>query len=150
MSRSTVPVANITPGMVIYAAPGPLIVAEVLTSQTLSRQRRDKHPLLVLSVDEDAEQVTVTYIASFASSPDLDSVPIPESAKKLFVPVNPATKEFDYEPISWEEHPEPTPCWVSVRSKTVLTGAEFKTFDDGKFFSAETAAAIDGLITDVI
>jgi len=150
MSHSAVPVAKITPGMVIYAPPGPLIVADVLTSQTLSQQRKDKHPLLVLSVHSAAQEITVTYIASFVGSSNLAGVQIPESAKKLFVPVKPATKEFDHEPINWEKHPGPTACWVSVRNKTVLTGAEFKIFDDGKSFSAETAAKINALIKTVV
>ena len=126
MPRSTVQVQNITPGMIIYAAPGPLIVEDVLTTQTLGSQRRDKHPLIVLSVEAGAQRITVTYIATFVGSATLADVDLRggDSARRLFVPITPATKEFDYDPISWERHPDPTPAgWVSARSKTVLTGA---------------------------
>jgi len=127
MPRSTVAVENITPGMVIYAVPGPLIVEDVLTTQTLTRQRRDKHPLIVLSVNTVAQQLTVTYIASFVGSTSIADVPLRggDSARRLFVPINPAVKELHYDPIAWENHPQPIPAgWVSVRSKMVLTGAE--------------------------
>lgn len=126
MSRSQVNVENITPGMVIYAAPGPLIVEDVLTTQTLSKQRKDKHPLLVLSVDAPAQSITVTYIASFKGASNLASVQMRGgiAAKKDFVPIIPATKEYEHDPISWESHPAPIPAgWVSVRNKTVLTAA---------------------------
>jgi len=37
-----------------------LIVAEVLTSQSLQDQKEDKHPLLVLSVEQNIYKITVT------------------------------------------------------------------------------------------
>ncbi|KAF9565408.1 hypothetical protein CPC08DRAFT_704668 [Agrocybe pediades] len=153
MPRSTVAVENITPGMVVYAAPGNLIVEDVLTTQTLTRQRRDKHPLIVLSVNAGAQQIMVTYIATFLNSNSLAEVALRggDAARRLFVPVTPATREFDYEPITWLAHPDPIPAgWASARSKMVLTGAEFRTFDDAKYFSADTAAALDALITTVV
>ncbi|KAH9476868.1 hypothetical protein JR316_0010784 [Psilocybe cubensis] len=150
MSRSEVNVEDITPGMVIYAAPGPLIVEDVLTTQSLSKQRKDKHPLLVLSVNAPAQSITVTYIASFKGATDLASVNMRggSSAKKLFVPILPAIKEYDHDPVSWESHPKPIPAgWVSIRNKTTFTGEKFTTFNDEKYFSAETASIIDALIT---
>lgn len=123
--RSEVKVENLKPGMVIYAAPGPLIVSDVLTTQTLKRQQKDKHPLIVLSVDSKAQQITVTYIATFTHRENLVSVPILEPAKKLLLPITPAPQEYDdLKPIEWESHPAPIPHgWASIRSKTVLTGA---------------------------
>lgn len=120
-------VEDLTPGMVIYQAPGPLIVQEVLTTQTLNRQQKDRHPLIVLSVNAKAQQITVTYIATFAGAPNLVSVPIGDPAKELLVPITPATKEYTHDPIAWENHPSPIPPgWASVRSKTVLTGAKVR------------------------
>ena len=52
--------------MIIYSRPKNLIVPEVLTTQSLSQQRKDKHPLLVLTVNPDgAGSIIVTYISSF-------------------------------------------------------------------------------------
>lgn len=50
MVRSTIQTSDLKPGMVIYRAPEDLIVPEVLTTQKLTKQMKDKHPLLVLSV----------------------------------------------------------------------------------------------------
>jgi len=150
MTRSTVPIAKIEPGMVLYGPPGLLITPDVLTSQTITKQRKDKHPLLVLSVDVAAQHVVVTYIASFRSSPDLAHLHISEAAKKAFVPVDPAKQEYEYAPVHWEHNPDPTVCWISVRNKTTLTGKEFKTFDDDKRFSKDTAKEIDKLITNIV
>lgn len=117
-------VENMTPGMVIYYPPGPLIVPDVLTTQTLNRQRKDKHPLIVLSVNPGAQQITVTYIATFSHAETLVAVPISEAAKQLFVPITPAPKEYEHNTIEWASHPLPIPAgWASIRSKTVLTGA---------------------------
>lgn len=129
MSRSEVNVEDITQGMVIYAAPGALIVEDVLTTQSLSKQRKDKHPLLVLSVNALAQSITVTYIASFKGAAGLATVNMRggAAAKKLFVPITPATKEYDHDPVGWESHPAPIPAgWVSIRNKTVFTAAKVR------------------------
>lgn len=119
---------DIKPGMLVYAAPGNLIVQEVLTTQTLNSQRRDKHPLVVLSVNTDAQEITVTYVASFAKAGALKDVDIAVSAKKLLLPVAPATKEFDLEVIDWEKHWDENRvgCWVSIRSKKKMAGEEVR------------------------
>jgi len=121
-------IENIEAGTVIYAKPGDLIVEDVLTSQSLRDQKEDKHPLLVLSVDQDAQKITVTYIASFNNAGTLSKVGLKgeDPARRLFVPIKPAQKEYGYEPIEWANNPEKVPCWVSVRNKTTRTGSQVR------------------------
>jgi len=123
--RVTRAVEEITPGTVIYAKPGNLIVDEALTTQSLGAQRRDKHPLLVLSVNHPEQKITVTYIASFDSAAKLKDVRLKggDAARSFFVPVGPATKEYSQVPIQWAANPDLSACWVSIRSKMELTGS---------------------------
>lgn len=126
MPRSTVSINDVKPGMVLWAQPGALMEADALTSQTLGKARKDKHPLLVLSHNVTEEEVTVTYIASFSSSPDLKHLGLDESVKKVFIPVDPATKEYDHAVIKWESNPNPTACWIWGKTKMKLTGKEVR------------------------
>lgn len=126
--HAVIKVEDIRPGMLVYAPPGKLIVQDVLTTQSLKSQQKDKHPLVVLSVNPPKQEITVTYLASFSKAGRLADVKIVESAKKLLLPVSPAPKEYLLDAIDWEFHwnPEHVGCWVSVRSKKRLIGTEVR------------------------
>jgi len=64
MIHSAVQMADITTGIVLYQAPGNLIVPEVLTTQSLGKQQKDKHPILILAVNPPGT-ITITYLMSF-------------------------------------------------------------------------------------
>ena len=108
MTRSTIQIEHLKPGIIIYSRPKNLIVPEVLTTQSLTgrSQRKDKHSLLVLTVNPDgAGSIIVTYISNFKEATSLVTVPLSDEAKQLLVPVKPATKEFMHEPVAFEQYP---------------------------------------------
>ena len=100
------------------------MVQDVVTTGSLEALKKKPRPLLVLEVDKDSQQVTVTYITSFSDAYNITGVALQggANAKKLFIPIKPATREFDHDPINWESNGGDNRAgWVSIRSKMVLT-----------------------------